>query len=314
MSYLIHLSNTALPNIVVLKLDDTDVQRPAIDVVFDIIGVEEPEQLVLTGRLQAEQINGLKSLQELIFGSDAEGRFIREGVSFLANGKELDPDAPMQSAFVAHEDTNGKDFRCRLTVETINQPPSNGAGDEKGKIVELQRMLFLHQIAVGGTVDVTKEYPDLPDVISFAEKKTWIEIDVQKAAYKLTQEGQQVHETLMTEAEDLIRRYDIFADVDVDMTGNARFDTGLGKDLRVAVWELDGIDPFRARFLLGLNDGEWNNLPDWQDKMQDEGWWDGIMDVVERAADAAMVGGENRLRAIIDQGKAALRREQQPQY
>ena len=40
----------------------------------------------------------------------------------------------------------------------------------------------------------------------------------------------------MDEAQDLIKRFDIFGDVDVDSQGTARFDTGLGRDLRVPIY------------------------------------------------------------------------------
>jgi len=34
-----------------------------------------------------------------------------------------------------------------------------------------------------------------------------------------------------------------------------------------------GVDPFRARFLLGLNDGEWNQLDNWLDLFENPQWY-----------------------------------------
>jgi hypothetical protein len=103
----------------------------------------------------------------------------------------------------------------------------------------------------------------------------------------------------------LIRRYDIFCDVNVDSSGIARFDTGVGKDLRVPVYEMEGLDPFRARFLLGINDGEWDNLVNWQDLLKDRKWYDQVFLPIERAPSVEEVG-EDKLRSIIDQAKGVL--------
>jgi len=89
----------------------------------------------------------------------------------------------------------------------------------------------------------------------------------------------------------------------------ARFDTGLGRDLRVAVFDYEGVDPFRARFLLGINDGEWNNLSNWYECITDENWFATLFKPVESAPDGDEIG-RDLLRSIIDQGKTALRSEQ----
>jgi hypothetical protein len=168
------------------------------------------------------------------------------------------------------------------------------------------RMLFIHQIHEGAPIDVTKEHPEVQTLIDWGEQNGYIEIDVKQYRYALTPKGRALYEQQLAEAQNIIRRYDIYGDVDVDASGKARFDTGLGADLRVAVWELEGIDPFRARFLLGLNDEEWSKDPDWTKLAFDERWYDEVFSPIEQAPAVQDVGAD-KLRAIIDEGKVFLR-------
>ena len=282
MEYLLHLTDASAHRMVVLTIDEAAAKAPAIDVVFDIVGHENAEDLVSAEILSAGQADDLKALQSIIFDRDAQGPFIRDGISFKVNGRDLDPDSPMISAFVSAEREGKKYMRCDLVVlggpqaqpalataggsalSSSGAPLSSsaaplssggsGAGPNSGAemVKEFGRILFLHEISIGFAIDVTRELPELIDVIKYAEAKGWIEVDVTKVAYKLTSLGQQVHDRYIAEAQDLIRRFDIYADVDVDSSGRARFDTKLGRDLRIPAFEMEGVDPFRARFLLGI--------------------------------------------------------------
>lgn len=167
------------------------------------------------------------------------------------------------------------------------------------------RVVFIHQIEEGKPLDVTKDHVRIDSLIQWAEKEALIEIDVAGYKYKLTDKGLRLYQAQLDEAQDIIRRYDIFGDVDVDSSGKARFDTGLGADLRVPIWEMDGVDPFRARLLLGLNDEEWKNI-DWEETVLEEGWYDEVFAPIEGAPAVEAVGVE-RLKQIIEQGKTALR-------
>ena len=59
------------------------------------------------------------------------------------------------------------------------------------------------------------------------------------------------------------------------------FDTGRGADLRVEAFLAEGIDPVRAVFLLRLYDGAFDHrLRDWQDAIEDEEFYEGILEPV----------------------------------
>lgn len=309
MQNLLSVRDAAGRHMVVLSLTDDVIKRPAIDVVFDVLGNPNPVSLSETSTLAEGHLDDFVALQEMIFDHDDQGSFIRENINFTANGAGLNPDAPMITAFLPAT-KSGIDYRrCELVVsrigEVIDPPPPST--EQHGSIPELARLMFLHQIARGAHVDVTKDLPELQEVLNKLEKEGLVDIDVKKAGYKLSDKGTRAHSSYMEEAQNLIRRYDIFGDVDVDSSGRAHFDTGLGKDLRVPVYEVEGIDPYRARFLLGLNDGEWDNTENWIDQLENENWYREIFAPIDRAPSIEDVGGKARLQHIIDQGKSVLR-------
>ncbi len=318
MNYLLRVSDHLNQHLVVITLDQQTAKQPAVDIVFEILGAEKPEELIEEGRLPEGQVEDLRALQKMIFDRDSDGLFISNSVDFLANGEALDPEAPLLQAFVPSERDSVKYMRCDLVVLDKNGASStntsantsgantSGAKTTEQKVEEFGRVMFLHQIAVGTIIDVTKDNGDLVDVIAYAERENLIEIDVKKAAYKLSEKGKRMHDSYIAEAQDLIKRFDIYGDVDVDSTGTAHFDTNLGRDLRVAAFEAEGVDPFRARLLLGLNDGEWDKLDNWTEVFQDPTWYGQIFAPVEQAPSVEEIG-ESNLRRIIEQAKATLR-------
>lgn len=316
MQYQLRLSDAGENHSCVLALDESTVNQNAIDVVFDVIGIENVDQLVEAGMLPAGQTDELKALQAVIFDRDAQGSFIRETVDFQANGRGINPDAPLKNTFTVSERDGMKYYRLELVVSDSAKPvtsskPAQQASissspDPETAMEDLKRAMFLHQIAVGSSIDVTKDNPELEELIAWAEKEQYIEIDVKTASYKLTERGKRVHDSYIEEAQNLIKKFDIYGDVDVDRTGTAHFDTGSGRDLRVAAFEMEGVDPFRARFLLGLNDGEWDKLPNWNQLINEISFYNEVFAPIERATSIEEIG-EEKLAAIIDQGKAKLR-------
>jgi hypothetical protein len=323
MIYQLTVADEQKQHLVVLSLTGETALRPAADVVFDVLG-SDPGPLVSSGILAEGQIEDFKLLQQAIFDRDAEGMFIRETVHFQANGQELDPDGPISRAFNQSERDGIKYMRGELTVLGTIAPMSSpaqakdsttcGAATSGGRstndqVRDLSRVMALHQIAIGYPIDVTKELPELTEVIAWAESNELIEIDVQKVAYKLTAKGRRMHDSYIEEAQDLIKRFDIYGNVDSDNSG-IYFDTGLGRDLRVPAFEMEGVDPFRARFLLGINDGEWDKLSNWPEVFNQESWYGQIFAPIEQAPSLEEVGRE-KMAEIMTRAKSILRQEQQ---
>lgn len=310
MNYLMRLSDSQNRYLVVFTLDEKLVQQPAVDVVFEIIGGDNAQELVAAGTLSAGQVEDLRALQKIIFDRDQEGVFINEKVNFIANGQELNAEAPLCRAFIPSERDGLKYMRLDLVVTSGNEVPQATTGSNTMSIPEqikaFSRLLFIRRLAKGTAVDVTNDYPELTEVIAWGEKESLIEIDVKKATYKLTDKGRRLHDSYIAEAQDLIKRFDIYGDVDVDGSGRAHFDTGLGRDLRVAAFEMDCVDPFRARFLFGINDGEFDQDFDWISALLDEGWYREIFAPIERAPSIEEIGRDNMAR-IMNQAKELLR-------
>lgn len=322
MAYVIRLTDAAKRHVALLTIDAEEASRPAIDVVFDVIGCEDLPGLVADGLLAEAHVEELKALQAVIFDHDAEGAFIRDGVTFEANGSELSPDDPLLGTFVPVEQEGMQYHRLELVIAAPGMapvfPPAPApapqvagpveARSEEEVIGDFALMMLVHMIGRGRSLDVTRDYPFLGAVIEEAERRQYLEIEVSTASYKLTPAGRRQHESWLTEAQELVRKYDIYADVAIDSSGQARFDTGAGEDLRVAVFDLAGVDPFRARFLLGLSDGEWDDLPDWHLRCVESDWYGEIFEPVETAIGPDEVG-RDRLIGVVDQAQAVLRKD-----
>ena len=112
-------------------------------------------------------------------------------------------------------------------------------------------------------------------------------------SFAITPEGRMLIASLLDETEGIIDNFDLYKDVAIDPDAEAvEFDTGRGLDLRVEALLAEGIDPIRAVFLLRLYDGTLDcRLPDWQTAMEDDLFYEGIIEpVVNRdGADATEI-------------------------
>lgn len=324
MPAIIQLTGAKGQRRVTFTVDDAQAAKPAIDFVFDVLGAQPVESLAEAGIVPDSDLPDLRVLQGLVFDKDDEGFFIRDGAEFFAAGGPLDPDAPLTAALTRIDQGGASYGRCDLTVRSpldaglAQKPAPPGPVQQvtpaapvqsiEAQMKTFDMMLFLHRIALGEVIDVTKDHIDLEAVLADAEGRLppLVEIDVKKAIYALSEEGKRFHKALMSEAQELVKRYDIYGDVDLDASGTARFDTGLGQDWRVPAFELAGIDPFKARFLLGLNDREWDHLPDWTAKLGNAEWYGSLFEPIEQAPSLEQVGRE-KLRHVMDQARNALR-------
>jgi hypothetical protein len=313
MQYLLNVCDEQRQTMVVFTLREMDVKKSAIDVVFDVVAADA-DALANDGIIPQGQIDDLRTIQATLFSSDAQGAFINDGASIRVNGKELDPDSNLATTFMPSERDGVKYWRSELVVvggSVQTDAPAAKSGGTTGDagqetVHEFARIMFLHQIASGYQIDVTKESAELGESVAEAEKNGWIEIDVQKVCYKLTEAGRLLYNGYVDEAQQLIQRYDIYGDVDVASDGTIRFDTKLSQDLRVAIFDLEGVDPYRARYLIGINDNEWNNFRDWEKLYKTQEFYETILKDVGYAPGAEDFD-RNLLLRVIDRGKEQLR-------
>ena len=118
--------------------------------------------------------------------------------------------------------------------------------------------------------------------------------------FEITELGQETVNGMMDEAETVIERYEVFADVLYDSeTGDCEFDSGAGIDLRIPVYEAEGLSAARAVLLVELCDGELALMDDdWRTVVHERAFFESLLlPVVERP-----LIGPGDLDAIIDAG------------
>ena len=140
------------------------------------------------------------------------------------------------------------------------------------------------------------------------------------APYAITPLGRRFIAGLLTETESLIDQYDHYKDTLVDplslplhrggIQGGAavEFETGRGADLRVEAFLADGLDPIRAVFLLRLYDGAFDHrLRDWQDAIEGEEFYEGILEPVVNRDGAT----PEAMEVVIESGLSWLEEQQE---
>ena len=129
------------------------------------------------------------------------------------------------------------------------------------------------------------------------------------APYAITPLGRRFIAGLLTKTELLIDQYDLYKDTVVDLDREAaEFDTGRGADLRVEAFLADGLDPIRAVFLLRLYDGAFDHrLRDWQDAIEDEEFYEGILEPVVNRDGAT----PEAMEVVIESGLSWLEEQQE---
>ena len=125
----------------------------------------------------------------------------------------------------------------------------------------------------------------------------------------ITPEGREYIAALLEETENLIEQFDHYKDTVIDAElDTAVFDTSRGVDLRVEAFLAEGLDPFRAVFLLRLYDGTFDHrLRDWQDAIEDLEFYEGILEPVVNRQGAS----PSDMVLVIESGLSLLEERQE---
>ena len=111
--------------------------------------------------------------------------------------------------------------------------------------------------------------------------------------FAITELGREAIGKTIAETDTYIDQYDVFKDVFFDPDGGGlEFETGLGRDLRVQLYEYDGQDPVRVVFLLRRYDSTFDEASaTWRDSIQSEQFFGEILSPIVNAerVDEAMV-------------------------
>lgn len=121
-----------------------------------------------------------------------------------------------------------------------------------------------------------------------------IAYSMEAGEYVITDQGRQLLGRMIDETESQIDQFDVFKDVVYDYEAQTiEFNTGRGQDLRVQVYETEGLDAIRAVFLLRLYDGTLDEYSGrWRDEIGNEEFFDYILRPVldHQRADEDLIG------------------------
>jgi len=121
--------------------------------------------------------------------------------------------------------------------------------------------------------------------------------------YEPTDEGDQLIQRMIVEAESYIDRFDLFSDTLLEPDDEVEFGTGIGEDLRVQVYGSEGVDPVRAVFLLLLYDSTLDACSEmWQEAIHKEEFFNELLRPV---LDHARVDDE-LIGLVIESGYAQI--------
>ena len=203
-----------------------------------------------------------------------------EGVATLRfhrpGGEEIDPGAPVRDVLAGRR----LNLVVRQTFEVLDWFAANG-GERAELVGWLRRSVLLYAIDKHDLAVLDEADSPLLPVARELQTDGVLETD-EAGRFQITGPGRERLGAVLAETEAYIDQYDIFCDVLYDLeTRSVRFGTGNGEDLRVQVYESEGIDPIMAVFLLRLYDGSLDGHPaGWTEKVMSEDVFDWMLSPV----------------------------------
>lgn len=166
----------------------------------------------------------------------------------------------------------------------------------------------------------------LESLLNFMESRGTLTVE-EDNYYKATDKGHEVYQDLVKQLEAYVTHFEVYAYVDLEqgIFGDPETDLLEGdkwSDLRVAVAEHKGIDPYRVVFLAMLSAETFYENPDWKFDLSMGTLFDEMEQIVQEQLcvedlgykdDEGQVSGEDVIRDIIDQGSrlASEKRQQE---
>ena len=166
----------------------------------------------------------------------------------------------------------------------------------------------------------SKDEDQLEPTLKEMEKQGWVEVG-EDDYYITNEKGLEIYQKLTEQQESYVSHFDIYAYVDLQegVFADPQSDLLEGdrwSDLRVAVAEHKGIDPYRVVFLSMLADGVWFENPDWRFDLGMGTLLDNLENIVMDQLsvdelgyedDQGMVEGEEVIADVIEQGTTLAR-------
>ena len=156
-------------------------------------------------------------------------------------------------------------------------------GDVDALLEWLRELIVLYFIDKHGfRLSATPEDDHDRQLLPIAEglrSRGLIQVAEDSQQYEITSEGNELLGEVISETEGYIDNYGVFDDVLYDFeAGTVEFGTGLGEDLRVQVYQNEGVDSIRAVFLLRLYDSTLDSYSDtWRELIHSVGFIDEVL-------------------------------------
>ena len=241
--------------------------------------------------------------------------FVREGLglctvdTYVNHGPKLDDSATVLQHLTTNDTPPVLDLVLEQRFSAIDYAVSRGDFvDQDEALGWMRSRVLLYFIGALDYVLPTEPVDEadtalLPIAQSLVEEGA-TERPADSGPFEITELGMEAIHEMTAEAENVIERYEVFGDVLYDPeTGECDFDTGVGIDLRIPVYEAEALSAVRAVLLVELCDGEIARMDDdWRMAIHDREFFEALLlPVVERP----LVDAED-LDAIIDAGFAFM--------
>lgn len=241
-----------------------------------------------------------------------ESRGFRCDLRFYVNhGPEIEPAASLRT-YLATRDGGPSDTPVSAVLDLVIEQAytplryavCNGYAESPQAVLEWLRRCTLLYFINSGRIDVavdpaTGAGAELSHVARELAETGDLRASCESGLFITTPRAKQALEEMLAESETLADRYDVFGDVRWDPeSGTAEFGAGRGLDLRVQVYEAEGMDPLRVVFLHLMRDGTLDRaMRRWRDAPGHEDFFDRLLAPV---ADRDGVPSEALERVIED--------------
>ena len=262
------------------------------DLLESVFPVEEPRQAEVEAKFDLRENPDLPEIFDVLLDAFAQWRlgYCTLNVS-TEDGTPLDPSDLSQKYLKLLQRKEERDLACpvlHLIIEqeyrAIDYAVRQGYWETREELLEwLQALTLLyfldkHEVEIPAVATAHGD-ESLLTIASVLSRDNLALPSVETGMVRVTESGRQFIGNLLAETESYIDRYDLFKDVAYDHHAESvEFDTGSGEDLRVQIFEAEGLDPIRAVFLLRLYDGTLDKfLSNWQQLILDTDFFDEIL-------------------------------------
>lgn len=308
----ITLGDSPLEDSFTLAIPISEARKKIGDVLNEVFPEDETRQFAVVESLDTASNPDLPEMYEELNDMIAQWRAGDSELSFYLNhGQEAQPSELVNRHLLSFASGRGEvvgipvlDIVIERYFEVLRR--YEAWGGDKHNLLEWMRsniaLYFMDKHAYKHPLEDPDSGANLSLVIEDLRSREYIAQGKGTQVYEISKGGRSYLGHLIRETESYIRHYDVYKDVLIDgLEDTAEFETGEGLDLRVQVYDREGMDLARVVFLIRMYDGTFDAIKDtWQDDIADEAFFD---DILLPVLDHDIVDGE-AIDWVIESGRA----------